>query len=71
MVIPAGVAHKRIVSGAGFLVVGCYPKGSPAWDLNRGNAGERPKVDENIADVPLPESDPVRGRDGPLLQLWG
>src|SRR5690606_23166360 len=69
IVIPAGVVHRRLSSSPGFLVVGGYPPGQD-WDLLRGEPGERPRADENIAAVPLPESDPVGGRGGPLLQHW-
>jgi uncharacterized protein YjlB len=69
IVIPAGVAHKRLSSKPGFLVVGAYPPGQD-WDLLTGAPGERPGADHNIARVPLPDSDPVAGRDGPLLRLW-
>lgn len=70
VVIPAGVAHKRLLSSTDFLVVGSYPPGQEDWDLLRGNPDDRPKADHNIARVPLPETDPVEGRDGALLQHW-
>jgi uncharacterized protein YjlB len=69
IVIPAGVAHKRLNSTGDFLVVGCYPPGQQ-MDLLRGQPGDRPKADENIAKVPLPGSDPVGGTSGPLPALW-
>jgi uncharacterized protein YjlB len=69
IVIPAGVAHKRQSSSGDFLVVGCYPLGQD-WDLLRGEPGERPQAERNIAAVPLPETDPVGGGDGPLVDLW-
>jgi uncharacterized protein YjlB len=69
IVIPAGVVHRRLRSSGDFLVVGGYPPG-PGWDLLRGEAGDRPMADENIAKVPLPESDPVGGKTGPLLTNW-
>jgi uncharacterized protein YjlB len=69
IVIPAGVAHQRVSSAPGFLVVGGYPPGE-SWDLLTGGTGERPAADRNIARVPLPETDPVGGRSGPLCQLW-
>lgn len=69
IVIPAGVAHCRLDSSGDFLVVGCYPPGQN-WDLLRGVAGERPHADHNIARVPLPKTDPVRGDDGPLQLRW-
>lgn len=69
IVIPAGVAHRRLSSSGDFLVVGCYPPGQE-WDLLRGELGERPEADENIARVPLPASDPVGGASGPLTEKW-
>ncbi len=68
-IIPAGVAHKNLGEKGGFGVVGAYPEGQ-AWDMNYGGAGERPRVDENIARVALPKLDPVYGAEGPLLQKW-
>lgn len=69
VVLPAGVAHRRLSASADFLVVGAYPPGQK-MDLLRGRPGERPEADENIANVPLPETDPVLGRDGALMRLW-
>jgi uncharacterized protein YjlB len=69
IVIPAGVAHRRLSAGGDFLVVGAYPPGMD-WDLLKGKPGDRPRADENIAAVPRPETDPVVGRDGGLLKLW-
>ena len=70
VVIPAGVAHQRIMASADFLVVGAYPRGHEDWDIRRGNPEDRPKADHNIANVPLPESDPAGGPKGALLRLW-
>lgn len=69
VVVPAGVGHCRLSSTADFLVVGGYPPGAD-WDLMRGRDGERPRADRNIANVPLPATDPVHGATGPLLDLW-
>ncbi len=69
VVIPAGVAHKRLDSTSDFMVVGVYPAGQ-MWDMNYGKAGERPRTDDTIAGVPIPESDPVYGVRGPLKTLW-
>lgn len=69
VVIPAGVAHRRISASADFLVVGGYPPGTD-WDLLRGEEGERPEADETIAAVALPRTDPVGGQRGPLLRAW-
>jgi uncharacterized protein YjlB len=69
IVIPAGVAHKCLAS-RGFRVVGAYPRGQD-FDMHRGEPGERPAAEANIARVPLPGADPVVGRDGPLQEHWG
>ena len=39
-------------------------------DLMKGEAGERPKADQNIASVPIPETDPLLGKDGGLVGIW-
>ena len=69
VVIPAGVAHKRLQASADFLVMGAYPKGQ-RWDMNDGSPGERPGADANIDAVSLPAADPIWGPDGPLMQSW-
>jgi uncharacterized protein YjlB len=35
-----------------------------------GKREERPKADKNIFSVPVPESDPLYGPDGPLMDHW-
>ena len=69
IVIPAGVGHKCIRHSEDFTVVGAYPDGLEP-DLNKGEKGDRPKADENIAAVPLPATDPLLGTDGGLLLIW-
>jgi uncharacterized protein YjlB len=69
IVIPAGVAHQNVGASADFAVVGAYPDGRE-WDLLRGQPGERPRADHNIAALPIPDNDPIYGADGPLRQIW-
>jgi uncharacterized protein YjlB len=69
ILIPAGVAHQSITASADFGVVGAYPDGRE-WDLLRGLPGERPKSDRTIAELPLPDYDPIYGAEGPLRQIW-
>lgn len=69
IVIPAGVAHRRLHSSGDFLVVGCYPPGQ-SWDLLRGEPGDRPAADHNIARVPMPATDPVGGATGAPMARW-
>jgi uncharacterized protein YjlB len=69
VLIPAGVAHMSVGSSSDFRVVGAYPHGQQR-DMNYGRAGERPRTDDNIAGVPLPEACPVYGSGGPLREHW-
>lgn len=69
LVIPAGVAHENLHSTPDFHVIGAYPPHQEA-DMMCGHPNERPAADERIAKVALPETDPVLGKDGPLVQLW-
>jgi uncharacterized protein YjlB len=69
VVLPAGVGHRNAGASSDFLVVGAYPRGQ-SWDLRTGEPDERPEVLENIRNVPLPEADPVFGKERPLLEHW-
>ncbi|RZJ73262.1 cupin domain-containing protein [Flavobacterium sp.] len=69
VVIPAGVGHRRVTQSEDFAVVGAYPNGCD-YDVLRGEPGERPKADENIANVAMPENDPVYGKSQGLLEVW-
>lgn len=69
IVIPAGVAHKNVGASDDFECVGAYPNGA-AYDLKRGEDNERSEADENIKNVPLPDSDPIFGKSGPVLEHW-
>lgn len=69
ILIPAGGGHKNLGSSADLLVVGAYPQGQ-TWDLCYGRPEERPQVLWNIAAVPLPQTDPLFGRSGPLFEHW-
>jgi uncharacterized protein YjlB len=69
VVIPAGVGHKRLVASSDFAVVGAYPDGQRP-DMNVGEPGERPRVDQTIAGLALPLNDPVFGPEGPLFDHW-
>lgn len=69
VVIPAGVGHKRLKASTDFAVIGGYPDGRD-YDLLTGKAEERPENLHNISEVPLPETDPVFGENGPLFEHW-
>ena len=69
IIIPAGVSHKNLEQSSDFHCVGAYPAGQFP-DMRYGKSGERPDVDKNISSVPLPEMDPVFGKNGPLTEIW-
>jgi uncharacterized protein YjlB len=68
-VLPAGTGHQCLWASPDLMVIGAYPK-QGRYDLCRGSKQEYSKALETIPQVPLPDSDPVFGNDGPLLRLW-
>jgi uncharacterized protein YjlB len=60
VVLPAGTGHCNVGASSDLLVVGAYPNGM-RWDLRRGDPAEHEEVLANIARVPVPDADPVRG----------
>jgi uncharacterized protein YjlB len=70
LVLPAGTGHCNQGASGDLLVVGAYPD-AMRWDLRRGDPSEHDEVLENIRSVPPPGTDPVAGREGPLVELWG
>jgi uncharacterized protein YjlB len=68
VIIPAGVAHKKIAD-EDFKCVGAYPLGKD-YNMNYGAPGEKEKTKVEISEVPLPETDPVFGSTGPLKRYW-
>ena len=69
IIIPAGVGHKKLEASSDFAVVGAYPEGRD-WDVLKGELGERPRADENIASLPIPKSDPLLGVKVGLTKIW-
>lgn len=68
-ILPAGTGHCRLLASEDFLLVGAYPP-TGEYDLCRSSPTDRSRALMSIPKVPLPESDPVYGPDGPLLRLW-
>ena len=68
-ILPAGTGHQCLWASPDLVVIGAYPKGG-RFDLCRGSKAEREKAITVIPKVPMPDSDPVYGRNGPLLTLW-
>lgn len=68
-VLPAGTGHQRISASPDFRVVGAYPPG-PGVEITRATPENHRKALRTIPRVELPPSDPVFGKDGPLMMLW-
>ena len=68
-VLPAGTGHQCLWATPELCVVGAYPKRG-SYDLCRGGKAEHAKALKTIPEVPLPDSDPVHGKAGPLTTLW-
>lgn len=67
VLLPAGVAHKKLEASPDFMIVGAYPPGQ--WpDMNTGKPGERAAAERIIADLALPATDPVQG--GGMAAEW-
>lgn len=66
-VLPAGTGHCRLDASGDFLVIGAYPTGE-TWDICR-QAPDAATL-ERMRKVRFPQSDPVSGRGGPLVEEW-
>jgi uncharacterized protein YjlB len=69
VLLPAGTGHQLIAGSADLLVVGAYPPG-PDRDLMRAGEVDRNGVRARIASVAKPNTDPIRGLDGPMIGAW-
>jgi uncharacterized protein YjlB len=68
-VLPAGTGHKCLFASHDFSVVGAYPPG-PKMQVTRPTPDNYRKALQTIPKLSLPETDPVYGKNGPLLRLW-
>lgn len=69
VVLPAGVAHRRLRASADYRIVGAYPAGQ-SFDMHRGDPAELAAVQRLVSTVGVPASDPVHGKSGPLFEHW-
>jgi len=67
LVLPAGTGHQNLGASSDFRVVGAYPPGQHADVQTSAATAEFLKT---IAEVALPETDPVQGASGPLFEAW-
>ncbi len=69
VVLPAGTGHRRLSASNDFRIVGAYPQGM-SYNTRTGKPEEQEQSRKEIAHVPIPDTDPVYGEDGPLVQHW-
>ncbi|MBI5262676.1 MAG: hypothetical protein HY852_12770 [Bradyrhizobium sp.] len=68
-ILPAGTGHQCLSASPDFSVVGAYPPG-PKMQITHPTPENHAIALKTIPQVPLPESDPVMGKSGPLVRLW-
>jgi uncharacterized protein YjlB len=68
-ILPAGTGHQCLRASDDFSVVGAYPPGAK-MQVTRPAPENHARALETIPEVRLPDSDPVLGRNGPLIRLW-
>lgn len=69
VVLPAGTGHQGLWASPDLVVIGAYPA-SGQYNLCRGSRAEHAEAIKTIPRVPVPDTDPVTGTDGPLPRLW-
>lgn len=67
ILLPAGTGPCLESSSGPLEVVGAYPPGQQ-WDIRREALTETERA--AMEALPFPNSDPVRGAQGPLLENW-
>jgi uncharacterized protein YjlB len=68
-ILPAGTGHQCLFASHDFCVVGAYPPG-PTMQVTRPTPENHRAALKSLPQVKLPDTDPVRGADGPLVKLW-
>jgi uncharacterized protein YjlB len=68
-ILPAGTGHQRLSASDDFVVIGAYPPG-PDMEITRPTPENHRKALQSIPRVAVPKTDPIYGRNGPLVELW-
>jgi uncharacterized protein YjlB len=69
LILPAGTGHQGLSVSSDLMVIGAYPPNGK-YDVCRGSKAEHAKALLAIPQVPIPATDPVFGRHGPLFKHW-
>lgn len=69
LLLPAGVAHKRLEATADFQIVGAYPNGQKP-DMQKGDTESYEDLKHRALQVKVPETDPLDGAAGAVQQHW-
>ncbi len=69
IVLPAGTGHKKLSSRGALGIVGAYPQGQQP-DMCTPVLSKLKRAVASVAQVPLPDRDPVYGARGPLFAHW-
>ncbi|MBB4571491.1 cupin [Rhizobium leucaenae] len=67
LILPAGTGHRNLGCSPDFEVVGAYPEGQHA-DIQTAAASR--DMLAKIASLPVPDTDPIHGTSGGLLESW-
>ncbi|ALC88600.1 hypothetical protein AM500_01425 [Bacillus sp. FJAT-18017] len=69
VLLPAGTGHQLVEASEEFEVIGAYPNGMTP-NIVQQDPAKRAQALQEIQNVPVPETDPVYGDNGPLLRKW-
>jgi len=68
MILPPGFGHRQIDMHGSFQICGAYPAGQQDYTVVSGSDGYDEAMLRQIAAVPKPDTDPVWGGRGALLE---
>ncbi len=68
-ILPAGTGHQCLRASDDFSVIGAYPPG-PKMQVTQPTRENHESALKTIPHVRMPDSDPVHGGNGPLIELW-
>ena len=69
IIIPAGVGHYSLDNSIEYQFVGGYPNGAN-WDIKVSLKENEATIMEEIANIPIPNTDPIFGENGPIVDYW-